>query len=253
MTETYIIEPFKVPFKTFQLIGERWCTKGQLGELLLLHGAGHSSRNGFLPLRKTLIENGIGSVAFDFLGHGDTGGSLLGFSLVDRIKQTLAVMDALMLDRKSLNVMGFSMGAYIAIQISAVRHIARLGLAIPAVYSPRALHLPFGPSFSQCIRQPDSWRDSDGFEILKKFTGRLLVISAERDQIIPAEIPHRLFQSASRSTYKAHHRIMGAGHNLGQHYAHSPHSRYLALQSITAWHTVIGANDEQFFSQTGTH
>jgi hypothetical protein len=36
-------------------------------------------------LRQTLQQQGIASTAFDFVGHGETGGSLLGSSLAHRV------------------------------------------------------------------------------------------------------------------------------------------------------------------------
>lgn len=230
------IEPFKIPFKSFYLAGNRWSTDGQLGELLLLHGAGKVQCSGFLKLRKTLVANGIGSVAFDFVGHGETGGELHGSSLCDRTNQALTIIDSLGMDSGNLSVLGFSMGAYIAMQISAQRHVLKLGLAIPAVYSRMAYRIPFGPKFTQCIRKPNNWCMSDGFEILRKFTGHLLVISAEKDQVIPSIIPNKLYANAQLSSYRVHHKIASSGHDLAAHYKYYPMSRYLTLREIITWY-----------------
>jgi uncharacterized protein len=71
-----------------------------LGEgepLLFLHGAGTSTRCQFDPLRQQLWENRIQSVAFDFVGHGETGGYLQPSSLRHRFEQSCCVIEAMKL------------------------------------------------------------------------------------------------------------------------------------------------------------
>lgn len=229
----YTVQPFLVRHRDFLLCGDRWTTEGQLDEVLLLHGGGRqTSSAGFFLLRKALIANGIGSTAFDFVGHGNTGGMLENSSLVDRVAQAQAVIAEMKLGTKMPALIGFSMGAYVAIQLSALLPVRRLGLLIPAVYHPDAMDLPFGPQFSACIRQPESWQNSDAFELMKGFRGQLLVVSAEKDQVIPFPIPARLCVAAARAQSCVHHVIEGANHDLSTHYAAHPYSRFLTLRAI---------------------
>ncbi|HEX2010442.1 MAG TPA: alpha/beta fold hydrolase [Roseateles sp.] len=231
---TVAVQPFRLPHGHSMLAGDRWTLDSARGEALILHGGGSSSSQGFQALREHLAAEGIASTAFDCIGHGRTGGALADSSLADRVEQVLNVMDGLALDAGRLTVIGFSMGAYVAAQVSARRRLAGLGQAIPAAYTPEALPLPFGPSFAACIRRPRSWADSDAFEILQAFTGRLLVLSAGADQVIPAEIPERLFEAALRASWRRHHRVEGAGHQLAEHYAREPTSQRLAYRQFAA-------------------
>jgi uncharacterized protein len=226
------MQTLTVPYKNTQLHAERWLVDGQRGEALLLHGGGSSQGSGFAPLRRFLAAQGIGSLTLDFIGHGRTGGELADSSLGCRVAQVLALMDHLRLDARATGLIGFSMGAYVATQVSARRPIRRLGLAIPAAYAAAALELPFGPRFSACIRRPRSWEDSDAFPILRAYTGRLLVLSAAEDQVIPAEIPARLFAEAGRAERRVHHRIAGATHQLSEQFAREPLSQEAAYRQI---------------------
>lgn len=221
-----------LPYRGLQLHGERWQVDGARGEALILHGGGSSSSAGFEGLRQSLAAAGLASTAFDFVGQGRSGGELADSSLADRVQQVLAVQDALGLDPASLSLLGFSMGAYVATRVAGLRAPAALGLAIPAAYAPAAYALPFGPQFSACIRQPRSWEHSQAFEILAGYRGRLLVLSAEADAVIPPEIPPRLYEAAAQASWRAHHRIPEAGHKLDAHYAQRPEDRQRAYARI---------------------
>lgn len=232
MMRPMIPEPFRLPYRHLQLVGDRWPVEHPRGEALILHGGGSSSGEGFQALRAHLAARGVASTAFDFIGHGRTGGALADSSLADRVAQVFAVQDGLGLDPAGLTLIGFSMGAYVATLAATRRPGAGLGLAIPAAYTPAALELPFGPRFADCIRRPRSWADSDAFALLAGYRGRLLVLSADADAVIPPEIPPRLFEAATASAWRRHHRIAGAGHKLDEHWERRPEDRDAAYQRI---------------------
>lgn len=84
---------------------------------------------------------------------------------------------------------GVSMGAYNALQLSKMVPLRSLILMVPGVYATPAYPVKFGPDFSAIIRQDRSWDATDAWAIAAEFTGDLLVIAAENDTIIPADIP----------------------------------------------------------------
>ncbi|WP_211442707.1 alpha/beta fold hydrolase [Collimonas humicola] len=172
--------------------------------ILLLHGAGVSSRAtaSRSGLRPALQQRGIATTSFDCIGHGDTGGALSTSSLHSRTRQAEAVIAARKLvdpPAGPLVICGASMGAYNAIRLTQTQQVAGLILIVPGVYTPAAYDLPFGPLFSEVIRRHRSWAGSDAWEILRQFKGDLLVIAAERDAVIPLEIPERLVLSARQA------------------------------------------------------
>lgn len=171
---------------------------GEKGPLLLLHGAGSSCKAHWQDALAALSRRGLACAAFDFIGHGETGGDLAGSSLASRLAQSLAV--AAELPRAPRALLGASMGAYVALRaLEHLSEVSRLVLVVPGVYAPCAFDLPFGPAFSAEIRQPRSWAASDAFERVAAFAGRTLILATEQDEVIPREIPERLAAEARQA------------------------------------------------------
>ncbi|MES2129621.1 MAG: alpha/beta hydrolase [Pseudomonadota bacterium] len=182
---------------------------GDKGRFFMIHGAGTASREGFLLPRTVLAERGIGSSAFDCIGHGATGGSIADSSLHSRTLQAAAVFDACGAPPAAFAA---SMGAYNAIRLTQLRQIDALVLCVPGVFTPEAYDVPFGPDFSTVIRRERSWVDTDAWDILAGFTGHLLVIAAEHDAVIPREIPERLVAAAGRAKSRRLEVVQGGAH-----------------------------------------
>jgi len=202
---------FEVLFNGLMLRGDQFVGVDS-DRVLYLHGAGASTRHGHKLLRGALQRRGIGSTCFDCVGHGETGGSLAQSSVASRTRQAQAVVAARGLP-EPLAVFGSSMGAYNAIRLTQLHRVDALVLIVPGVYTPSAYEVPFGPEFSAAIRRERSWIDSDAWEILSRFEGRLLVIAAEYDAVIPLEIPQRLVAAATRAQSRQLHVVQGAEHN----------------------------------------
>lgn len=199
---------FQVPFQGETLYAES--TSGRNGHVLMLHGGGKDSTI-FHKYRVMLDESGFGTTIFDYLGHGATGGDIHDSSLFSRTRQAQAVMD--FQGQIFTGCVGVSMGAYNALQLSKVVPLRSLILMVPGVYATPAYQVKFGPDFSAIIREERSWDATDAWAIAAQFTGDLLVIAAENDTIIPAEIPNKLVTSATQACQKKLLTIAGAGHN----------------------------------------
>lgn len=181
-------------------------------ELIVLHGAGKSaSRRNFRALRLSLFEQGVGSAALDFIGHGETGGQLIGSSLESRTAQSLRFIKNLPVE-ESFALLGSSMSAYTAIRLTEFLTISSLILIVPAMYDRAAYSASFGPEFSAIIRKTASWENSDGWEILQKFSGHLLVITAEFDEVIPIAIIEKIIRCATSAASVQHKMIEGSSH-----------------------------------------
>jgi len=221
-----------VPFAGTLLHGDRWRLDLGAPEALLLHGGGTSSSQGLQALREHLRDRGIASTAFDFVGHGRTGGALIGSSLAERLAQVEAVLQASGITAGSSSIIGFSMGGHIAALAAARLGFAACGLVIPAAYTAAAAALPFGPAFSAAIRQPESWRDSDAFAALAGFRGRVQIISAALDAVVPATIPCQYLQACTLAAMRHHHAVCGAGHDLSAHFARRPEDRVIVYDRL---------------------
>ncbi|MYM24426.1 alpha/beta fold hydrolase [Duganella sp. FT135W] len=202
---------FEAPFDGMVLKADHYVGSDS-NRILYLHGAGASTRHGHHMLRAALQQRGLGSVCFDAIGHGETGGSLAHSSVASRTRQAQAVLKARELP-EPLVVFGSSMGAYNAIRLTQQHKVDALVLIVPGVYTPAAYEVPFGPEFSAVIRRERSWSDSDAWDILSRFEGRLLVIHAEHDAVIPLEISERLVAAATRAESRQLHIVRGAEHN----------------------------------------
>jgi pimeloyl-ACP methyl ester carboxylesterase len=223
---------FSVPFGRHRLAGDRLTPPTTVGTALILHGAGQSKAAGFAELRAYLAARHIETLVFDCIGHGKTGGAQLGTTLSERVDQLAAVAQEL--GTRPFTLMGFSMGAYVAMKAATALGASGLCLAIPAAYAAQAYDVPFGPRFSAVLRAPRSWEHSDAFDLVSTYTGDLLVVSAEHDQAIPHEIPQTYVKRAASARTVRHHTVARAGHDLSAHYAAAPEARALAYEEIAA-------------------
>lgn len=201
---------FRVPFEGRELHADTLSGDSPL-HLFGIHGGGASNRSVWSGLRQSLWERGVGSTALDCIGHGLTGGVFADSSLERRSHQAQSVIEHVGIRPTALA--GISMGAYNALRLSEAMAVQALILIVPGIYTPEANAVRFGPEFSTIIRRPRSWIDSDAWDILARFRGRLLVIAGERDNVIPLEIPERLYAAASQARHRELLVVPDAGHS----------------------------------------
>lgn len=167
----------------------------QNSQLLFLHGAGQSNQNLFMPLREDLYQLGFSSLAFDFIGHGETGGLLETSSLEQRFNQACSVIENFSMSQP-LSIIAASMSGYIALKLLKKYRIKNIILFVPAVYDTKAYSVPFNQGFTEIIREPESWLNSDAWDIIQNFNGNLLLLAAQYDQVVPFSIIQKLYTSA---------------------------------------------------------
>ena len=227
------VSTFSLDFEGHRIHGDQWLAPEARRHAVLLHGGGSSTLEAFTPLREHLMQQNISSTAFDFIGHGRTGGNLQGSSLHARVKQTLIVIKAMQIGGSEAALVGYSMGAYVALHVARQRQIGRLALGVPAAYSPEAFDVPFGPAFSAILRRENSWRDSDAFTLLGEFTGHLFVFYGSEDQVAPCAIPQTLVGSAQQAASVDSYVLAGGGHKLSAFYEQHPAERDSVHQRIS--------------------
>lgn len=199
--------PFECTFQEHVLKGDYY---PGLCDTLIMHGAGQSSRARFTKLRQALFAREISSVAFDFIGHGDTGGDMSDSSLACRESQALAVIKQL--DMAPKRLIGSSMSGYTVIKLTEQLKVEQLVLLVPGIYTPAAHKVNFGPDFSNIIRRKNSWYDTDAFGALKAFTGELVIVAAENDHVIPHRLVNQLYDAASQANRRVLKIIPNATH-----------------------------------------
>jgi len=179
-----------------------------------------------------LARKGITSCSFDFIGHGETGGSLAGSSLESRVNQASAVIDSQAL-AQPLSIVASSMGGYVAIKLAELYKVENLILLAPAVYTTNAYRTPFGPAFTEAIRSPFSWRETDAWKILENYSGNLVIYGAEKDQVIPREVIERIHDSARNAKSREITIMEEATHSLAKWLDERPDSLRVISKKIS--------------------
>lgn len=202
-----MLKRFRIPFEDHVLVGD---LASEPCSTIVLHGAGTSHRDRFRRLRTGLHAEGVPTGSFDFIGHGETGGDLGRSSLRERTLQASRVVETCL--KEPLTLIGASMSGYTAVKLTLLHEVENLILVVPAMYTPEAYEVPFSGGFSEIIRSHRSWVRSDAWEILRVFRGRLLVVAAEHDMVIPREVVQRTFESATRAQSRDLYIVPGATH-----------------------------------------
>ena len=208
--ETMNLKTFAIPYGKHLLKGDT--SSAEVGEnnTIALHGAGRSSRLTFSRIRNYLHHHGISSASFDFVGHGETGGIIEETTLGGRSDQAALVIRHTC--QEPLTVIAASMGSYTAIKLTQLFAVEHLVLLVPAVYTIHAYNTVFGPRFSAIIREQDSWKQSDAFEVISHFGGSITLIAAEFDDVIPIQLIDQLYASAINATHKTLHIVPNSRH-----------------------------------------
>ena len=219
---------FKVAYNEQTLVGDYLAAVDSQCELVCLHGAGKAQRSRFTKLREQLALDGISTLAFDFMGHGDSSGLLEKDSLHSRTNQ---VVEVIRHHRENIphknrsneqetslfSLLATSMSAYTAIKLTELIDVKNLILVVPAIYHHQAYDVAFDSGFSDIIRKSNSWVNTDAWSLLEKFEGNLSVITAEKDKVIPSSIPDMIADLAIHANSKTTLEISGSSHQIMDH------------------------------------
>lgn len=187
--------------------------------VFLFGGSRTRGKERFAEWQKRLAQENISSVSFDYSGTGTSTGNFFASSLANRINETAAIIRWLKKNfgsKTRFTVCGGSMGAYIALGVNKIfpKSIKNLILFCPAAYAKESHFVCFGPEFTSCIRRPDSWKNSLSFEWIERFTGGVLLLVPENDEVVLAEIPQEYFHRAQKVSEVKYITIPSATHNL---------------------------------------
>ncbi len=210
--------PFTVPHGPHRLHGSTWSTTtAAVPRLLSLHGGGAATDHRRMDyLLQPLASQGWAGAAFDCVGHGATGGSLLGSSLADRQAQAQAVAAHVGLRpaHPPLALMASSMGGHTACQLLDTLQPRALVLFCPAAYTPAAEHQPFGPAFQQALRATTDFASAPAWSALGRYRGRLLLVWGTEDAVIPPAVIQGYGQAAVAARSVEVVKLPGVGHAL---------------------------------------
>lgn len=162
--------------------------------VVFFHGRG-SSQKRYIPRAKKLAEKGFITLTFDFRGCGGSDGQLRSLTLEDGITDAITAYDFLLkqpqVDPNRVGINGGSYGGYLAAIISAKRIVPALVLDAPAAYKDEWLQLPYEkiPAAEvSAFRNEGDIANTLSLACIKLYTGNLLVIRHEKDEIIPPAV-----------------------------------------------------------------
>lgn len=155
--------------------------------LLAIHGARSDLRR-LAPLLQPMCAAGTGSLAFDLSGHGERSPlPLARTSLGHNLREALQF--ARLLGDGPDTVFGHSLGGALALKVAehCERTVKTLILSGPALYPEAAFSVPhYGPDFTRVLSAPFAFEDSASLAFLRRFRGRVILVSGQYDGL-PAE------------------------------------------------------------------
>ncbi len=158
-----------------------------LPRFIFLHGAGTGNKEKVHSIAAPILENNTNILTLDFSGHGESSGELKRGSLKKRVKEAESVIHKFA-SHEPLTICGVSMGGFIAIKMLDLFQVDTLILFCPALYDGAAYDAQFDQGFTEIIRQTESWQRTDALHTLNNFTGQLLIVMGENDEVIPSGV-----------------------------------------------------------------
>lgn len=160
--------------------------------LVLIPGGGKivgASR--FAELQERLFNENIGSVSINFAGVEGSVGSVELDNLENRINVTVKIIDWIknIFTFEELSLYGVSMGGYVVLGVQEKENCnGKIIIHTPAAYAKESLNVNFDERFTNILRTPDSWKNSESFDWLKNTDNQTLLIIHSEDEVIPKEI-----------------------------------------------------------------
>jgi uncharacterized protein len=202
--------------------------------VIACHGMGASKDSEkYLLLGEALPAAGLALARFDFRGSGESGGLAREASIATRAADLEAVLDHLAkrpeLDRR-FGLLGSSLGGFVALWVAASRSGSGAPLPVVTWNAPASLRdLPGADAEQAGEALVAEVRRGERAEAPAGVSG-VLVIQADRDEVVPPAHGHRLFERAHDP--RALHVVPGADHRFSD-----PGHRREALEASRRWLT----------------
>jgi fermentation-respiration switch protein FrsA (DUF1100 family) len=176
--------------------------------LMLLNGnAGHRAFRA--PLARRLADRGVGVLMLDYRGYGGNPGAPTEAGLLADARAARRWLDRRVASHQSrIGYLGESLGTGVAVALAAEREPEAMILRSPftSMADVARYHYPFLPAgWLLRDRYPSDVR-------IRALSCATLIIAAERDSIVPAELSRRLFDAASPAR-RRWFLLPGADHN----------------------------------------
>jgi len=179
--------------------------------VLFVHGQGSSQRG--YEKRAAAVSGGLDAICFtfDLSGHGADAANFDKYSVYDHLQDVISAYDHLAsfddVSSARVGICGASYGAYLAALATASRSAKRLILRSPSL----AKDADFPNLRNPGLGRREVPEQFDSLRILGEYTGEVLIVESEKDEVIPK--PHITAYLAACSRVQ-HQLIPGATHAL---------------------------------------
>lgn len=192
----------------------------ELPGVLFVHGWGGSQEHD-LSRAKEAAALGCVCLTFDLRGHRAMASSRDTVSRPQNLQDLCAAYDWLVqqphVDQEAIAVVGISYGGYLAALLSEIRSIRWLALRTPAIYLDRDWEAPKrrlndDPELPSYRSRHIDANDNRALQACARFTGDVLLVEAEHDEIIPHQVIENYASAFVRVRSMTRRLIRGAGH-----------------------------------------
>ena len=188
-------EDFKINDRVSATLVKPDKIKKPLPALIFIHGW-RSNKTGNITRSLEISKLGFICLSIDLRGHGDSDGTVEEFSRQDHIediKNAYAYLENLEhVDKNKIGIVGASYGGYLAAVATNFLKFNRLVLRVPALYFDEEFKTSTDKLIKDDTKAFKTWNltpeKSLALKGLKNFKGKILIIEAEKDTIIPKEV-----------------------------------------------------------------
>ena len=206
---------------------------GPFPAVIFFHGSGSKGLT-YFETAKQLSEKGVLGFAFNFRGCGISDGKFgkitIGEGEEDAREALKLFLSQADVDKKRYGICGSSYGGFLAALISPDFNFKSMILSVPASYPKFAMKLKQGTLLSKILKTED-FNNSESYSKIKNFSGRLLVIRAENDEIIKPGMAEKYLESTDQALQKEEFVIKNAKHEISK----NPKAKRLLQKKIIDW------------------
>ena len=220
----------------------------ELPGVLFVHGWGGSQEQDLSRARE-VAALGCVCLTFDLRGHRANAVRKETVTRTQNLADLCATYDWLArrphVDAGSIAIVGVSYGGYLAAILSELRPVRWLALRTPALYLDRDWEAPKrrlhdDPELARYRRAAVAPQDNRALRACLRFTGDVLLVEAEHDEIIPRQVIDNYAAAFGKARSMTRRLVRGADHGF-----HDKPVQRLYTDVLTAWMTemVVGTRE----------
>lgn len=183
--------------------------KEPLPALIFVHGW-KSDKRGNVKRAVEISKLGFICLCIDLRGHGNSDGSIEDFSRKDHLEDIKSAYKYLSelpeVKKNNIGIIGSSYGGYLAAVAVNDLKFNRLVLRVPALYFDDNFDVPTDKLINGDPKAFKTWdltsENSLALKGVKNFKGKILIIEAEKDIVIPTEVINNYRNIADKKNTK---------------------------------------------------